>query len=195
MAQQNMYTNSAFKGLGCSQGMQKIRVRLPAEINSLFAAKKLCNNINIHTEVKPYKCETCDKTFQYKSQLREHARIHTHKKLYQCEFCEKAFKRKSYLNMHKLSQHCNGVCKNYKCIVCKKNFKTQQDLYYHVDTDHSDSTFRKYKCDQCPSTFIHLMYLKQHMKIHIGEKPYVCESHTNGITCMTSQEQTATDNK
>jgi len=46
---------------------------------------------DVHFQVKPYKCKTCDKAFQYESELGRHVLLHAEKKPYQCQFCEEAF--------------------------------------------------------------------------------------------------------
>jgi len=56
--------------------------------------------------------------------------------------------------------------------MCEKAFKTQPELRYHINKIHFQ---KQYKCNQCPSIFAHPKILREHIKIHIGKKSYVCE--------------------
>jgi len=49
------------------------------------------HNKKVHTENKPYKCGTCDRTFKRKFSMRRHEISHTGIKPYHCEFCEISF--------------------------------------------------------------------------------------------------------
>ena len=55
--------------------------------------------------------------------------------------------------------------------MCKEIFKTYEGLENHTKKRHKGV----YECNQCLSTFIHYMDLKQHMKVHTGEKRYICK--------------------
>ena len=50
---------------------------------------------------KPYKCETCEKSFNQSQSLQTHRRIHTGEKAYKCETCGKAFNQLSNLKTHR----------------------------------------------------------------------------------------------
>ncbi|XP_018351967.1 PREDICTED: zinc finger protein 600-like, partial [Trachymyrmex septentrionalis] len=62
-----------------------------SEDQRLLGHSNVIHHREVHTDDKRYKCETCDKTFQYKSLLNRHLLIHTGEKPYKCEFCEKGF--------------------------------------------------------------------------------------------------------
>ncbi|XP_018348345.1 PREDICTED: zinc finger protein 708-like [Trachymyrmex septentrionalis] len=128
------------------------------------------HNKEVHTENKPYKCGTCDRTFKHKCSMRRHEISHTEIKPYHCEFCKRSFTRKENLKIHIEVKH--KLDKNYKCNVCKEIFTTYERLENHTKKRHKGV----YECNQCLSTFIHYMDLKQHMKVHTGEKRYICKT-------------------
>ena len=43
-----------------------------------------------HINVKPYKCNFCERTFPESSKLTMHNRSHTGEKTFKCNLCEKA---------------------------------------------------------------------------------------------------------
>ena len=54
-------------------------------------------------------------------------------------------------------------------------FDTKTALSIHVGRIHKgDSKEKSYQCTTCFKTFHNSSYLSQHMKIHSGDKPYVC---------------------
>lgn len=50
--------------------------------------------------VRPYKCETCEKEFNYLTTYKRHLNIHKGEKPFACEHCDKKFTRLNYLKNH-----------------------------------------------------------------------------------------------
>ena len=90
---------------------------------------KLTKHSIVHTGVKPFQCDICDKTCSRKSNLNVHMRIHLLDKPYKCTVCGRGFAQNGELSRH-LRTHTGE--KPYKCVVCSKKFAHQSGLKYHM---------------------------------------------------------------
>ncbi|KHN88936.1 Zinc finger protein [Toxocara canis] len=60
---------------------------------------------SIHTHVRPYKCEQCEKTFVRRNDLRTHEALHSASFDYVCDVCGQRFKRSTYMKRHSKVRH------------------------------------------------------------------------------------------
>ena len=74
-------------------------------------------------------CGKCEKTFEKNAYLKIHMRIHSDLRPYICESCPSSFNDPSAFSRHK-NLHREDA-KIFTCDVCQKEFKTSSNLYGH----------------------------------------------------------------
>ena len=73
-------------------------------INATFVERQLFLKTFIHSGIKPYKCDLCNKSFTESSNLTKHKQSHKGEKLHKCNFCGKSFTTSGELTIHKQIQ-------------------------------------------------------------------------------------------
>lgn len=129
------------------------------------------------------KCNFCTKTFTKPRYLRRHILTHTDVKPYRCKTCENCFSRYDHLKHHQtrcrskkqqpevlLQQisldHVGSQAKRqlpsdvFECSTCSKKFSTSTNLTRHVSMLHS--TFKPFSCKRCGTGFTAIESLKRH---------------------------------
>ncbi|XP_006139899.1 zinc finger protein 510 isoform X2 [Tupaia chinensis] len=122
----------------------------------------------IHSELKPYKCSECGKSFCQKGHLIQHHRTHTGEKPFECNECGKTFSQKSHLSTH---QRIHRAEKPYRCNECGKTFVQKSTLRGHQRIHTGE---KPYECSECGKTFVQKSTLRDHHRIHTGEKSFQC---------------------
>ncbi|XP_026769497.3 zinc finger protein 1035 [Pangasianodon hypophthalmus] len=129
------------------------------------------------------KCNFCTKTFTKPRYLRRHILTHTEVKPYRCKTCENCFSRYDHLKHHQTRcrgkkqqlevhpeqitlDHVGSQAKRqpqsdvFECSTCSKKFSTNSNLTRHISMLHS--TFKPFSCKRCGTGFTSKDSLRRH---------------------------------
>lgn len=146
---------------------------------SFISRMKLNEHNNIHSGEAPYKCSLCDQTFRRQSNLIQHKnffhlKIKKRVKDYFCH-CGEIFHSLKKLYWHKEIHD----TKPKQCMYCSERYIHSTSLTRHIRHAHDSTYLPKATrslniiCPICKITCIRTS-LAQHMKIHLGDKPFTC---------------------
>ncbi|KAK7505629.1 hypothetical protein BaRGS_00002900 [Batillaria attramentaria] len=102
-----------------------------------FSTKSKMYNHKRQHEDKSYTCHICGYKTRFKSNLNTHISTHTDVRPFQCEICQKTFKLKSALRNH--SNLHGGDAAQFKCDICGKGLTRKRHLAYHYKVMHPEA--------------------------------------------------------
>ncbi|GAB6030445.1 hypothetical protein CHUAL_007315 [Chamberlinius hualienensis] len=128
-------------------------------------------------DMELYTCDICNyKTYSYGKLINMHRRIHSDDRPFLCDTCGKGFKTSKQLRNHRvihLDKRKHRNLRSGECEICHRRFSDRRMLRVHNDTVHSK--LRPYLCNFCGYAASCRSTLKMHIRQHTGEKPFACE--------------------
>lgn len=135
-----------------------VRVHLRVRVNEAHPAGRRKS-----MTAKAFPCPICSKVFKFRSLLASHSLIHSEVRPYGCDFCSRSFRRLSHLKRHREVVHANGerLPQSFVCHICGKDKKCRSQLARHVIIHTGE---RPFACDLCTARFNRRGNLQQHRK-------------------------------
>ncbi|XP_046387686.1 transcriptional repressor CTCFL-like [Ischnura elegans] len=132
-----------------------------------------------------HQCEKCSYTTWRKEHFERHQRdVHSELRPFLCDTCGKAFKRADALRQHRVSRHhpsptpepgttsSNSVSSAHCCPQCSKPCRSRAHLKDHMAA-HSDE--RSFLCEICGSSFKTRAVQRKHIAtVHANPKAFPC---------------------
>lgn len=114
------------------------------------------------SELHPFRCDLCPKSYPHRTGLNIHKNIVHHGIRRSCPICGMLSTSKWYIKCHIASVH--ERFKPFPCSHCDKTYSSQISLKEHVNIFHNDNQ-QKLKCETCAKYFIRKAHLLKHKRL------------------------------
>lgn len=120
--------------------------------------KSMFSHMQIHYDIRPHKCDYCNRSFRTSHYLNKHKNSHEQNR-YECDLCPKSFLWFDQFRCHmqKIHPQCLDL---FVCPICSRTFQHNAVLMYHI------RAHRTFECYICKCTYKRIRGLKTHMNFH-----------------------------
>ncbi|XP_061444301.1 zinc finger protein 646 [Rhineura floridana] len=113
-------------------------------------------------EERPYKCNSCERTYRHAGSLLNHKKAHA-TGLYHCPTCQKEFYNLLALKNH---LHIHMDKRRHRCPRCGKAFRTARRLAAHAKAHSGLKEEGAFACTVCSKKFFHQLSFRKHQLLH-----------------------------
>ncbi|KAL3863259.1 hypothetical protein ACJMK2_005024 [Sinanodonta woodiana] len=124
-----------------------------------------------HKNERPFRCNQCDKSYKFVTNLNDHKRTHSGERPFICDFCGSSFTKSLLMRAHIKRKHLEQKCLH--CDKCNSLFSNEADLKQHLKYTHS--TARPFECHICHKTYKTKPTLNIHLLTHNEERGFTCD--------------------
>ncbi|XP_064156048.1 zinc finger protein 1035 isoform X1 [Anguilla rostrata] len=121
-----------------------------------------------------YKCRFCTKSFMKARNLRRHILTHTEVKPYRCKTCESCFRRYDHLKLHQ--NRCKGKRQRLEVRILKLNLEDLRKDWQNNPDGIKAKEGEMAECMSCDKCFSSKINLARHVALcHTTVKPFSCK--------------------
>ncbi|XP_013849820.1 zinc finger protein 408 isoform X1 [Sus scrofa] len=125
----------------------------------------------VHTGHKPFLCTECGKSYSSEESFKAHMLGHRGVRPFPCPQCDKAYGTRRDLKEH---QVVHSGARPFACDQCGKAFARRPSLRLHRKTHQMPTAPAPCPCPVCGRPLANQGSLRNHMRLHTGEKPFLC---------------------
>ncbi|XP_008063542.1 zinc finger protein 408 [Carlito syrichta] len=125
----------------------------------------------VHTGHKPFLCTECGKSYSSEESFKAHMLGHRGVRPFPCPQCDKAYGTRRDLREH---QVVHSGARPFACDQCGKAFARRPSLRLHRKTHQLPTAPAPCPCPVCGRLLANQGSLRNHMRLHTGEKPFLC---------------------
>jgi len=140
--------------------------------------------LQVHTNIRDFECEHCDKKFATRGQLKSHSNaVHDNPKGYTCEECGDVIYGRNKFSVHKNLHKTGARAVTHACNFCEKVFSKQTNRDTHEIQVHRVEEHNSV-CQFCESRYGSVQVLNAHVR-RVHKKVWVADSqsYTDAILC------------